>query len=233
MKPDKISIIIPMLNEASEIVGTLKSLQLYRQQGHEVIVVDGGSHDGCVELAVPWADRVLTAQCASERGRSIQMNRGAAVANGKLLLFLHGDTRLPAGAIDRLVDLVVAKKQVWGRFDLTLSGQKPLFRLVERLINWRSRLTSIATGDQAIFVSRCLFDRVGAYRVMPLMEDIDLSSRLKRHVKPINLSIKVVSSSRRWEERGIVRTILLMWALRFAYALGVQPSVLARYYRYR
>lgn len=223
----RLSIVVPALNEAGVIADTLAALEPLRARGCEVIVVDGGSRDATAAIARERADRVL----AAPRGRASQMNAGAAQARGDVLLFLHADTRLPADA-DREIETGMAQTgRRWGRFDVRLSGPHPLLRMVERLMNLRSRLSGIATGDQAMFVERRLFLEVGAFPELPLMEDVELSKRLKRHGRPLCLRMPVVTSSRRWEEGGIVRTILLMWALRAAYALGVPAERLARRYR--
>jgi rSAM/selenodomain-associated transferase 2 len=222
-----VSVVIPTLNEAGVIVDTLLSLQPMRAAGHEVVVSDGGSVDATVEQARPLADRVISVR----PGRAGQMNAGAAASSGDVLLFLHADTLLPPGA-DRLVrDAVSRPGARWGRFDVRLSGRSVLFRVIEAGISWRSRLTGIASGDQAIFVRRVAFDNVGGFNEMPLMEDLDLSRRLKALAPPVCLRARVVTSSRRWEERGIVRTVLLMWRLRLAYYLGADPAALAARYR--
>jgi rSAM/selenodomain-associated transferase 2 len=222
-----VSVVIPTLNEAGVIVDTLRSLQPMRAAGHEVVVSDGGSVDATVERARPLADRVISVR----PGRAGQMNAGAAASSGDVLLFLHADTLLPPGA-DRLVrDAVSRPGARWGRFDVRLSGRSVLFRVIEAGISWRSRLTGIASGDQAIFVRRVAFDDVGGFNEMPLMEDLDLSRRLKALAPPVCLRARVVTSSRRWEERGIVRTVLLMWRLRLAYYLGADPAALAARYR--
>lgn len=222
-----ISIIVPVLNEADGIAATLSALQALRETGHEVIVVDGGSADETVSVSAPWADRVIHAG----RGRARQMNAGAEAAGGEILLFLHADTRLPVDAARLIGEGLDNAGKAWGRFDVRLSGHAPLLRVIEYLMNQRSRLTGIATGDQAMFVRRELFDAVGGFPGIVLMEDIALSRLLKRYGRPLCLRRKVVTSSRCWEQRGIVRTILLMWRLRLAYALGVDPKILEKLYR--
>ena len=221
-----LSIIIPTLNEAANVVGTLRDLSPMRQAGIEVVLVDGGSTDDTIASAAALADKMVeTAQ-----GRAVQMNAGARIAAGDVYWFVHADTRVPRESARYLLD-GLASGQVWGRFDIRLSGRSPLLRLVERMMNLRSRLTGIATGDQGIFVTRKAFDAVGGYAEIPLMEDIDLSKRLGSLSRPLCLkSPKLITSSRRWEEKGLVRTILLMWRLRMAYALGADPSRLAREY---
>lgn len=221
-----LSIIIPVLNEAEGIGKLLVSLQPLRRQGCEIIVCDGGSIDETVTQAAPLADRIVEAS----RGRAKQMNAGAALAAGNVLLFLHADTFLPENARLLILDGLKRRDAVWGRFDMRLSGRHPLLRLVEALMNVRSSLTGIATGDQAIFVERECFDVVGGYPEIALMEDIALSKRLKRVGRPLCLKEKVISSSRRWENHGIVNTILLMWWLRLRYFFGADPDKLAALY---
>ena len=221
----RLSIVIPVLNEADGIVEALTALTPLRAQGHEVIVVDAGE-DGTAELARSRADRVLR----GPRGRAAQMNRGAAAARGDVLVFLHADTRLPASADRLIADGLAVTGRAWGRFDVRLSGGQPSLRIVEASMNWRSRLTGIATGDQAIFVTRDRFRAVGGYPEMALMEDVALSKALKRLGPPLCLRARVTTSSRRWERDGVVRTVLLMWSLRLRYFLGADPSDLARRY---
>jgi rSAM/selenodomain-associated transferase 2 len=221
-----LSVIIPVLNEAAVLRDTLSALRPLRADGHELIVVDGGSCDASAAIAAELADRVLRA----ERGRARQMNAGAHVARGDVLLFLHADTRLPAQAARIIFDGLRARNAAWGRFDVRLSGSHPLLRVVERMMNWRSRVGGIATGDQAIFVRRELFAAVGGFPEIPLMEDVALCKTLKRHGRPLCLAHTITTSSRRWEAHGVIRTIVLMWCLRLAYALGADPHRLARSY---
>ena len=223
----RISIVIPVLNEAALIVQTLSALQAWRAAGHELIVVDGGSDDATIVLSEPVVDRIIR----SSRGRSQQMNAGARVARGAVLLFLHADTFLPEGADRWIIDGLNRHGKSWGRFDVQLSGGDFLLRITECLMNWRSRLTGIATGDQGIFVERKLFEAVGGFPEIELMEDIALSKTLKRQGRPLCLWHRILTSSRRWEKKGILRTILLMWSLRLAYFLGAHPRWLARLYQ--
>jgi len=218
-----LSIIVPCLNEAEGIRDALTALAPLRARGAEVIVVDGGSSDGTVERAAPHADVVLNAP----RGRGSQMNAGAARARGEILLFLHADTRLPESADALIVEGLKRSRRGWGRFDVAISGSNPLLRVVAWLMNARSRLTGIATGDQAIFATRSLFTAAGGYAEIALMEDIALCKQLKRYGPPLCLRHRLVASGRRWEKHGVVRTILLMWRLRLAYWLGADPGKLA------
>jgi rSAM/selenodomain-associated transferase 2 len=216
---------MPVLNEAEGVVACLTPLQRLREQGHEIILADGGSEDDTVGLAQSLVDKVI----ASPKGRARQMNAAAAKASGELLLFLHADTLLPKNAE---VELQAAMKtQLWGRFDVSLSGSAGLLRVIERMMNLRSRLSGIATGDQAIFVRRDIFQQQGGFDDIPLMEDVALSKKLKRLSSPFCSRLRVVTSSRRWEEYGLWRTIFLMWRLRWAYFRGVSPDQLvSRYY---
>jgi rSAM/selenodomain-associated transferase 2 len=217
----RLSVIVPALNEARGIEDCLRSLAPLRARGHEVIVADGGSGDGTPQLAAALADRVISAP----RGRALQMNAGAAAASGDALLFLHADTILPADA-DRAV-LAALASRAWGRFDVSIDSRDARLALVGFCMNWRSRLTGIATGDQAIFVRRREFP---GFARIPLMEDIAFSRQMKRVSRPACLRPKAVTSGRRWERHGVWRTIVLMWRLRFAYWLGAPPEELARRY---
>jgi rSAM/selenodomain-associated transferase 2 len=222
----KLSIIIPVLDEADHIASALQALTPLRARGAELIVVDGGSTDGTVAQATSLATFVI----ASPRGRAIQMNAGAAIASADVLLFLHADTRLPPDA-DRLVlDGFARSRRAWGRFDVTIEGAHPLLPLVAASMNLRSRLTGITTGDQAMFMRREAFTATGGFPEIALMEDITFARNLKRVSRPLNLCARVTTSGRRWEKRGVVRTIVLMWRLRLAYFFGVKPNDLARRY---
>ncbi len=221
----RLSVIVPTLNEAAVVATTLAHA---RQPGvHEIIVVDGGSTDVTRALAGPLADVVISAP----RGRAAQMNAGAARATGELLLFLHADTIVPPGFAQVVIAACKRAGVVGGRFDVRLEPPTPMLRLTAVLMNWRSRLTGIATGDQTIFIRRDAFEQLGGYATMPLMEDIDLSRRMKRLGRIACLREHVTTSARRWQRDGIVRTILLMWSLRLRYALGATPERLQIRYR--
>lgn len=222
-----ISVIVPTLNEAQRIDALMRALQGLRQAGHEIIVVDGGSTDGTPGKVERHADRLITAEC----GRATQMNAGAAVAKGDLFWFVHADTLPSAEAIAALMELAaLGRRRCWGRCMARLSAPAWPLRVVEALMEWRSRWSGIATGDQAVFVSRSLFEDVGGFPAIALMEDIALSRALKRRRRPLRVKAPVLTSSRRWEREGVVRTILLMWYLRLSFALGADPARLARRY---
>jgi rSAM/selenodomain-associated transferase 2 len=218
-----VSIIVPVLNEQVRIAALLRQLRALGPA--QVVVVDGGSRDATAEVARPLCDRLVE----SAPGRARQMNAGAAVASGDVLWFVHADSRLPADALGQ-IGKALAAGAVWGRFDVRLSGDRPLYRVIAFCMNRRSRLTGICTGDQSLFVRRDAFERVRGYPDQPLMEDIELSRRLKRFAPPAALPGPLVTSSRRWDTRGVWRTIGLMWRLRFAYALGADPARLHRRY---
>jgi len=223
-------IVLPVLNEAERLRELLQALQPLRQRGAQLIVADGGSQDGSLAIARELADLALRAP----RGRAAQMNAGAAACKGELLLFLHADTQLPDAA-DALVQAALrpGSRHHWGRFDLRIDSPRRLLRVVAGAMNQRSRWTGIATGDQAMFVRRALFNQVGGFPEIALMEDIALSAALKRHGPPACLRPPVITSARRWERHGVWRTIALMWRLRAAYFLGADPARLAITYGYR
>jgi rSAM/selenodomain-associated transferase 2 len=226
----RLAIVIPVLNEAATIEAALRRLAPLRERGARVIVVDGGSGDDTAARAAPLADRVL----AAPRGRASQMNAGAQAEEARaaeMLLFLHADTRLPEDA-DRIVARALADgAHSWGRFDVRLDAGGWSLRLVETLMNWRSRATGIATGDQAIFATRAAFDWLHGFAPLPLMEDVDFCSRARRLTRPAALRERVVTSARRWQRHGVWRTVALMWWLRLSYFFGADPAALARRYR--
>lgn len=221
-----LSIIIPVRNEGSAIEACLRPLQRYRGEGAEVILVDGGSGDDTCRRGAPLVDQLI----ASKPGRGGQLKMGADCARGEYLLFLHADTQLPPDGIESL-SRALAGGRYWGRFDVRLSGAHPMLRIIEKLMNVRSCLTGIATGDQAMFMTRAAYEQAGRFAEIPLMEDIELSRRLRRIERPVCLRPPAVTSSRRWEQNGILRTVLLMWRLRLAFFFGGDPTRLAELYR--
>jgi rSAM/selenodomain-associated transferase 2 len=220
----RLSIIIPAVDDADCLATTLAALARLRRAGHEIIVVDGGSRDDTRRSARHFADRVLVAG----RGRARQMNAGAAAADGDVLVFLHADSLLPGDAEAAIAHALTIS--CWGRFDVRLWGREWSFRIIETFMNLRSRITGIATGDQAIFVERGVFAMVGGYPEIPLMEDVAISRLLKAVARPACLRQRVVTSARRWRANGIARTVILMWRLRLAFALGADPRSLAHRY---
>jgi rSAM/selenodomain-associated transferase 2 len=220
----RLSVVIPALDEADGIEEALTSLAPLRARGVEIVVADGGSSDATVALACPLADLVI----AAPRGRGAQMNAGAAASDGDVLLFLHADTRLPHDADALIGDGLLRSGCTWGRFDVRIAGVHPLLPIIAAMMNLRSRMTGIATGDQAIFISRAAFG--AGFPEIALMEDIAMAKRLKRMGRPLCISSPVVTSGRRWEEHGVMKTIVLMWCLRLAYFLGANPARLARSY---
>lgn len=227
----KLSIIIPCLNEAKNIVETLNHLQGLRQRGHEIILSDGGSIDDTIKLSQPLVDHCINAAA----GRALQMNSGAKIASGDILFFLHADTLAPE-TIDRLIlnaihNMGSIKQTSWGFFNIQLNNTRWPFRIIEWFINQRSCISHIATGDQGIFIHKKLFTEIFGFSEIPLMEDIELCKRLKKISQPICIKNNtLITSSRRWEKHGIIRTVLLMWKLRLAYFLGFNASSLAKAY---
>ena len=227
MTPARLSVVMPALNESAGILTALQALAPLLARGAQLLVADGGSQDDTVALARTGGAQVIDAP----RGRALQMNAGAQQASGDILLFLHADTRLPLDA-DRLMAQAIANgTQVWGRFDVRIEGQHRMLRVIAAFMNRRSRWTGIATGDQALFMTRAAFDAVGGFPAQPLMEDIEISKRLLKLSRPACLRARVVTSGRRWETRGVWRTVLLMWRLRLAYWRGATPERLAERYR--
>lgn len=218
------SIIIPTLNEEKTIESCLSALQPLRSNC-EIIIVDGGSTDNTRVIARSQADKVVS----SDKGRARQMNNGARHASGNVLIFLHADTSLPEIAL-QLIQQKLNSSRKWGRFDIQLSGNHFMLKVIAQMMNWRSRLTGIATGDQVIFVTRLAFEKAGQYPEINLMEDIAICKALKKISPPICLKAKVISSGRRWERYGIYKTILLMWNIRLRYFFGADPQTLAFLY---
>ena len=223
----KLSIIVPMHDEAPQLPELFAHLLPMQRAGCEIIFADGGSQDGSAMLARVAGYTVVRA----ERGWARQMNAGAAVATGEVLLFLHADTRLPGGAMHHVVRALSGGPHCWGRFDVCISGRPFMLHVIGRMMNWRSRLTGIATGDQALFVRRDAFEKLHGYPDQPLMEDVELCGRLKVLSRPACLAQCVTTSGRRWETRGVWPTIFLMWRLRWQYWLGADAAELARRYR--
>lgn len=224
-----LSIIVPVLNEGGHIARKLSLLQPLRRRGVEVVVVDGGSRDDTLEQAYDWADQLISAP----RGRASQMNAGARAASGQILLFLHADTVLPQWAHERVFEALAPFTEAWGRFDVHIDSPLLMLEVVSWAMNTRSRWTGVATGDQAMFMHRSLFERMGGFPDLPLMEDIAMSRLLKRHAPPVCLRECVRTSARRWEKHGVWPTIFLMWRLRAAYFFGADPQGLARTYGYQ
>ena len=219
-----VSVIVPVLNEEKTIDAALAALMPLRP--HEVIVVDGGSVDRTSEICRDAGMQVLSTAC----GRAQQMNHGARHATGDVLLFLHADTRLPVSAFADITAALGEASCVGGRFDVELEGSHWMLRVIAALINYRSRATKVGTGDQAIFVRRTVFDQVGGYPDIPLMEDMALCGLLKQSGGIACLRSRVVTSARRWERDGVWRTILKMWALKLCYLVGVPPARLKQFY---
>jgi rSAM/selenodomain-associated transferase 2 len=222
-----ISVIIPALNEAANLPEILRPLAPWSERGHEIIVVDGGSDDNTARIAEDAGVRVVR----SERGRARQMNAGVLQASRDVFLFLHADTQLPVDA-----DVLIRKglktgRYQWGRFDVHIHGTSRMFPVISFMINWRSRLSGIATGDQALFMTRTAYQAVGGFPNLPLMEDVEICKRLQSVSRPLCLRARVSTSGRRWEKRGVWRTIVLMWRLRYAYWRGTPAEKLALLYR--
>lgn len=227
MSTPTLSIVMPVLNEAAGLAAALQALAPFTARGVQLIVADGGSSDGTAALAEAAGATVIPAP----RGRALQMNTGAQYASGEVLLFLHADTVLPDDADQLIAQALASGTAIWGRFDVRIAGRSRVLLLVAAFMNMRSRWSGIATGDQAIFMTRAAFDAVGGFPAQPLMEDIEISERLRRLSRPACLRAKVLTSGRRWETRGVWRTVLLMWRLRFAYWRGAAPERLAELYR--
>ncbi len=221
----QLSVVVPILNEEPQLPELFQHLSPLSH--HQIIFVDGGSDDQSTRLVQQAGFSLVQ----SEKGRARQMNAGAAMATGDIVLFLHADTRLPPSAEQLIIESMYNTGKVWGRFDARITGNHWLLPVVARMMSWRSRLTGIATGDQAIFIRRSVFNRLGGFSDIPLMEDIEISRRLNRESKPVCLRACVTTSGRRWMSRGVLRTIVLMWYLRFAYWRGVSPEKLASLYR--
>lgn len=231
-----VAVIVPVLNEAVDLDRFLEEL-LKQGSINELILVDGGSKDGSLELlnqaaAAHRPGPIGIQVISSQAGRALQMNKGVVVATSNVLVFLHADTILPGSSIER-VQRRIADGAFWGWFKLKLSGDRPIYRLIECLMNWRSRITGIATGDQVLYVRRDVFQMLGGFPEIPLMEDIVFSRSLRQLQTPIVIGRAVETSSRRWEQRGVYRTIICMWFLRLAHFVGISPQRLATWYQGR
>jgi len=221
-----LSVIVPTLNEGAVIESLLRELQPLRQAGCELIVSDAGSADDTCVLAGQLADKVVSGTA----GRALQMNRGAEAAAGDWLWFVHADTRFQHPTIEFL-ELFRRMSSDWGFFAVRLDADGASYRLIETLMNIRSRFSRVGTGDQGLFVRRELFEQLHGFALIPLMEDVELSKRLRRLSAPRFVARPLLTSARRWQRQGMVHTILLMWRLRLAYFLGVSPQRLAKHYR--
>ncbi len=223
-----ISIIVPVLNDADALAALSIDLIDLQSKGHQVVIVDGGSDDETVKIANTFADQVKS----SARGRALQMNAGAEIAEHSLYWFLHADSKLPRDADQSILSAYrkTASSEYWGRFDVCMSNPRLAFLLISFFMNLRSRTTGMVTGDQGLFVSRDLFLRAGRYPSIALMEDIAISKELKQFSQPVCLKSKLRISSRRWEKYGTIKTIVLMWGLRMAYLFGVNPNKLHKIY---
>lgn len=228
MQGDLLTIIVPVLNEAERLIPLVSHLNAQRCP---VVVVDGGSSDQTHALLcrnVGSHIKVLQ----SGRGRGLQMNCGAGYANTPYLLFLHADTTLPADGASLAIDCLSESEPRWGRFDVKFDDDSMTLKTVALMMNWRSAVTGICTGDQAMFITADLFAAIRGFSEIPLMEDVDISKRLKRAGKPARLKVPVTTSARRWRINGPVRTIMTMWWLRFRYWLGTSPEALAERYNH-
>ncbi len=220
-----IAIVIPVRNEAAMLPQALQRLKAL-QGVDEIVFVDGESSDGSAALIQAAGFICLL----STAGRAKQMNMGTAQTKSEIILYLHVDTAISSSHIS---DIKKTYNQAfaYGRFDVSLSNKRLTYRIISFFINLRSCLSKVATGDQGIFVRRTMFEAVGGYPEIPLMEDIALTKALRRKGKVLCLRNKLETSSRRWEQHGVMRTVWLMWKLRFLYWLGVSPEKLAGMYR--
>lgn len=223
--PDMVSVIIPFINENNHLSDLIKQLTSVVAYGHEIILVDGGSSDG---FKLSNAAEGVTL-CSSSKGRSKQMNYGAGIARGDVFWFLHADTILQFNVM-HYVALIENMNSCWGRFNVSLSGSNSAFKLIAAMMNIRSSLTGISTGDQGIFIGRKLFDVVKGYDEIEIMEDIGICKKLKKLSSPMSLQLKLTTSSRRWQEKGILKTILTMWLMRVLFFIGIKPSTLIKIY---
>lgn len=221
-----LAVIIPVLNDATALEKNLKSWTSRRSRELAIITVDGGSEDDSFEIASSLSDHCL----ATQRGRATQMNAGAEIATSQYYLFLHADTFITEGGYRSLLECLQNTRPAWGFFLVSLNNPNPIYRIIEKMMNWRSTVTRVATGDQCLFVSTDAFEHVGGFEDAQLMEDVAISKRLRQLAQPSIIKMPVQTSTRRWEKHGVVKTILLMWLLRAAYFLGVSPERLHRLY---
>ena len=230
MMNNQISVVVPVLNERQNLP------KLLEQLGHfsfaQIIIVDGGSADESWQYLSQFQETsslVGLEIVQSESGRAKQMNAGAAIASAEVILFLHADTELPNNAIEKIFTSIATAD--WGRFDVVFKEHDWRMKIIAQFMNLRSRMTGVATGDQAMFMRRQVFEELHGFANIPLMEDVNLSKRLLKHSRPICLKVQVITSARRWLKHGVLRTVLLMWWLRFAYFIGVNPEKLAKKYQ--
>lgn len=224
MNQFNVSIIVPVLNESTQVTPLMNRLMVLSDYVKDIVIVDGGSEDGTQALLAKHFNVIK-----SDTGRAKQMNLGAKHAQGTWLIFLHADTQFTPSHLKAMID--EASLHQWGRFNVTLDAKGVAYRVIEWFINQRSWLSGIATGDQCIFVRMRLFEQLGGFLDIPLMEDVDFSKRAKNIAKPKCLTKTVITSARRWQTYGIIKTVCLMWKLRFYFWLGAPPEKLAKLYR--
>ena len=220
------SIIVPVLNEEVFLTRYLNVFRRFLNDGHEIIIIDGGSSDNSARLTQELGCKVLI----SKPSRGLQQHVGALQSENEILLFLHADTNLPNDAFSLIHQALKSSNKSWGRFDVSFSNSSLIYKIIAWMMNKRSCLTGIVTGDHIIFTTRSSYFKSGGFADIPIMEDIDISKRLKLISKPICLKHKVVTSSRKWEQQGVSKTIIKMWCLRTLFFFGVSSKRLARLY---
>ena len=221
----RLTVIIPTLNEADRLAGTLASLG--KPDDVEIIVTDGGSHDATLQIARQAGARIVS----SRPGKALQMNRGAGKARGRFLVFLHADTRLPDGYLAEIETILTRPGVTAGAFRFQIDDDGWGFRLIETVTNLRARLLATPYGDQGLFLRAGTLRRMGGYREIPIMEDFELVRRLARSGKVVISRLPATTSGRRWKRLGLVCTTLLNWTIVLAYWCGVSPVRLAGWYR--